>query len=66
FLNDLKIKNTKTKAKPYKLSDGDGLYLLVKPSGSKLWRFKFRLNEKENVYSIGSYPETSLSEAREA
>ncbi len=64
-LSDIKIKNSKPKAKPYKLSDGEGLYLLIKPNGSKLWRLKYRHMGKENVYAIGSYPQMSLSEAKD-
>lgn len=65
LLNDLRVKNAKPKLKPYKLTDGDGLFIFISTSGSKLWRFKYRLNDKENVYSIGRYPEISLSEARD-
>lgn len=48
------------------MSDGGGLFLLVKPNGSKLWRFKFHYNKKEKQISFGKYPEISLSKAREA
>ena len=65
LLNDLKIKNARPRSKQYKLTDGDGLCVVIRPNGTKLWHFRFRLNDKENVYSIGSYPEISLSEARE-
>src|SRR5690606_27280429 len=51
-------------AKPVKLTDGNGLYLEVKPSGSKLWRYRYRLDGKENLFAIGSYPGVSLSDAR--
>ena len=64
-LTDKAIKNAKPQAKPYKLPDGEGLYLLVQPSGSKLWRMKYRFAGKENVLSIGKYPLVSLSEARD-
>lgn len=64
-ISNLKIKTVKPKGKPFKLFDGGGLYLLIKPNGSKLWRLKYRHYGKENVYSIGRYPETSLLEARE-
>lgn len=60
------INNAKTKTKPYKLSDGDGLYLLIQPSGSKLWRLKYYYLGKENTLSIGKYPDVSLVEARDA
>ncbi len=64
-LNEVKIRNLKPKDKQYKVADSEGLYLLVKPNGSKLWRLKYRHNGKENVYSIGEYPSISLAEARE-
>ncbi len=64
-LSDIKIKNAKPTDKPYKLSDGEGLYLLIKPNGSKLWRLKYRHLGRENVYAIGSYPQVSLSEAKD-
>lgn len=60
------ISNAKAKTKPYKLSDGDGLYLLVQPGGSKLWRLKYHYLGRENTLSIGKYPEVSLIEARDA
>ncbi len=51
--------------KKYKLADGGGLFLLVLPSGSKLWRLKYRFNAKEKEYAIGTYPSISLADARE-
>lgn len=42
-----------------------GMYLLINPDNSKYWRLKYRINKKEKVYSLGKYPEVSLSEARE-
>ncbi len=64
-LTAVKIKNAKGKDKPYKLTDGQGLFLLVNPSGSKLWRFKYRFGGKEKLISLGTFPEISLAEARE-
>jgi len=64
-LTDTTIKNAKPKAKPYKLHDVDGLFLLINPTGSKLWRFKFRFDGKEQSLSFGSYPAISLKRARE-
>jgi len=64
-LTDLQIRNAKPKAAPYKLSDGGGLYLLVKPIGSKLWLLKYRYSGKEKSLSIGQYPHISIAEARE-
>jgi len=64
-LTNVAIKKAKPKKKPYKLSDFGGLYLLIKPNGSKLWRWKYRIDGKENVYSIGAFPAVSLVDARE-
>jgi len=64
-LSNIAIKKAKPKKRPYKLSDFGGLYLLIKPNGSKLWRWKYRIDGKENVYSIGDYPTVSLLDARE-
>ena len=55
---------TVKQAKPYKLSDGGGLYLLVKPSG-KYWRYKYRIAGKEKLLALGTYPDSSLASARE-
>lgn len=65
-LNDLKIKNAKIKEKDYQLGDIEGLYLLIKKSGSKLWQVRFTspTTKKRNILSIGKYPEISLSNAR--
>ncbi|MFZ1662891.1 MAG: integrase arm-type DNA-binding domain-containing protein [Paracoccaceae bacterium] len=65
-LSDAAIRNLKPREKPYKVSDFDGLFLLVKPTGSRLWHFKYRLDGKEKLLSIGPYPEISLAEARVA
>ena len=48
----------------YKLFDGDGLYLEVKPTGRKVWRIKYRLFGKESTYTVGDYPAVTLSQAR--
>eukprot|EP01037_Dinobryon_pediforme_P015299 gene15299-15441_t len=63
-LTDVKIKNTKPDLKPFKLSDARGLYLLVNPNGSKLWRFKYRVGGKEKLLAIGAYPDIGLGTAR--
>lgn len=52
-------------SKPYKISDEKGLFLEVKPTGSKLWRFKYRFAGKEKLLSVGIYPDVSLKQARE-
>lgn len=64
-LTDPVIKASRPKEKPYKLSDGDGLVLLIQPSGSKWWRFRYRYNGKEKMLSIGTYPDVTLKKARE-
>jgi integrase len=65
-LTDTAVRNAKAKAKPYKLFDGGGLFLLVQPSGSRWWRYKYRRADgKENTLSLGTYPDTSLRVARE-
>lgn len=64
-LTDLKIRSAKPKEKPYKLSDFDGLYLLVTEKGQKWWRFRYRYNRKEKLLSMGIYPEISLADARQ-
>ncbi len=65
-LTDAKIRQAKPANKPYKLFDGGGLFLLVQPSGSKLWRLKYRFGGKEKLLSIGSYDKgVSLKKARE-
>ena len=63
-LTDAKIQKAKTKNREYKLFDGGGLFLLVTPSGGKLWRFKYRHGGKEKKLSLGSYPDVSLAMAR--
>ncbi len=63
-LTDQEIKNAIGKEKTYKLMDGLGLYLQITPSGSKAWRFRYRMNNKERTMSFGSYPEVTLKDAR--
>ena len=65
-LTDTAIKKAKPGAKPVKLSDGKGMYLLLSPTGSKLWRWKYRVLGKEKVMALGAYPDVSLAQAREA
>ncbi|OWQ98218.1 integrase [Sphingopyxis witflariensis] len=66
MLTDTAIRKAKPKEKPYKVSDSQGLYLLVNPRGSKLWRVKYRMNGVERKLALGSYPEITLAEARRA
>ncbi len=64
-LTDLKCKAAKAQDKPYRLTDGGGMYLEVMPNGSKYWRLKYRLFGKEKRLALGVYPVVSLNEARE-
>lgn len=63
-LNDLSVRTAKPSAKAYKLFDGGGLYVEVKPTGSKLWRLKFQHAGKESRLSFGPYPVVSIAQAR--
>ncbi|WP_174871699.1 tyrosine-type recombinase/integrase [Pectobacterium polaris] len=63
-LNARQIETAKPQDKEYKLTDGAGLYLLIKPNGAKYWRLKYRVTGKEKKLSIGVYPDISLAEAR--
>lgn len=70
-LTDVKCRQAKPNAKAYKLADSGGLCLVVKPNGTKLWWYRYKLPAadgrlKENTYSIGAYPDVTLQEAREA
>jgi hypothetical protein len=64
-LTDTAIRKAKAKEKPYGMSDGDGLYLWLTPSGGKLWRWGYRFQNKEKLMSFGKYPDVSLAQARE-
>ncbi|WP_332820365.1 phage integrase central domain-containing protein [Sphingopyxis sp.] len=64
-LKELEVKYASKRQRPYKLSDGGGLHLLVQPSGSKLWRLKYRFDGKEKLLSFGKYPVVTLAIARE-
>lgn len=64
-LTDMKVLKAKPKEKQITLFDGRGLFLLVTPSGGKLWRFKYRFDDKEKLLSLGTYPEISLADARQ-
>jgi integrase len=59
------IQNAKPQAKPYKLYDEKGLYLLISPHACKSWRFKFYFADKEQQLGLGTYPETTLQQARD-
>ena len=63
-LTEIQIKNAKPQEKPYKLTDGNGLYLLINPKG-KYWRYDYRIYGKRKTLAIGIYPVTTLANARE-
>jgi integrase len=63
-LTDAKIRAAKPEAKPYKLADGEGLFLYISPAGGKSWRMKFRTAGKEKLLVLGSYPALGLQDAR--
>jgi integrase len=65
-LTDTRIRNTKPTGKLQKLTDSRGLYLEVSATGSRLWRYRFRIDGKENTLALGRYPDMSLRDAREA
>jgi len=64
-LTDAKVRNAKPAEKALKLFDGNGLFLLVTPTGGKIWNLKYRFAGKEKKISIGPYPEISLADARD-
>ena len=64
-LTDAKIRTLKPSDKPFKVSDSHGLYLLVKPGGSRHWYLKYRISGKESRIALGAYPAISLSDARQ-
>lgn len=63
-LTDIKVRSAKPEEKPYKLTDGNGMFLLAHTNGSKYWRLRYRSDGKEKTLALGVYPEVSLSEAR--
>lgn len=65
MLTEKAIQAAKAPEKPTKLFDGGGLYLLINPQGSRLWRLKYRVHGKEKLLAIGAYPDVSLKRARE-
>ena len=64
MLTDAKVKTLKPKDKVYRILDGERLYIEVRPTGTKIWRFKFTLHGKEGTLSFGEYPAVSLAAAR--
>ena len=65
-LTDVKIRAAKSAEKPYRLADTGGLYLLVPPAGSKLWRWNYRYGGRQKTMPLGKYPDISLADARTA
>lgn len=65
MLTETTVRATKAAKKPTKLFDSGGLYLLITPQGSRLWRLKYRIHGKEKLLAIGAYPAVSLKRARE-
>jgi len=64
-LTDTKVRSLKGKEKQYKVADGRGLFLVISPTGSKYWRFRYRFVDREKSLAIGIYPDVSLAEARD-
>jgi integrase len=64
-LTDTKVKNSKPKSKPFKLYDSEGLYLMVQPTGTKSWYFRYKFGDKLNQIHLGKYPAVSLAAARD-
>ncbi|PHI28980.1 tyrosine-type recombinase/integrase [Budvicia aquatica] len=64
-LTDIKVRSAKPEDKAYKLTDGDGMFLLVHPNGSKYWRLRYRFGGKEKTLALGVYPEVTLADARQ-
>ena len=65
MLTDIALRKAKPAAKPLKLSDGLGMYLLLKPDGSRYWRMDYRFDGKRKTLALGVYPEVSLSNPRQ-
>ncbi|WP_277184023.1 integrase arm-type DNA-binding domain-containing protein [Caballeronia sp. BR00000012568055] len=63
-LTDIQVRAAEPREKQYRLADGMGMYLEVRPNGGKYWRLKYRFADKEKTYTIGPYPAVSLKEAR--
>lgn len=64
-LTDTQIRNARAVDKPLRLYDGGRMYLQVQPNGSKLWRLKYRIHDKEKLLSLGIYPDVGIKNARQ-
>lgn len=65
LLTEATVRAARPREKPYKLFDERGMYLLISPTGARLWRFKYRQNGVERLMALGAYPDVSLKRARE-
>jgi integrase len=65
LLSDATIRTTKPSSKDIRLFDGHGLYLLIKPNDSRWWRVDYSINRRRKTLSLGTYPLTSLADARQ-
>lgn len=65
MLSDTKVRQAKPRDKVYRLSDAKGLAIEIRPSGQKIWRYRFRLDGKANMFTLGDYPAISLADARQ-
>ena len=66
MLTDTKIKSLKPREKAYRIADHNGLCIEIRPSGTKLWRYRYRFNSKASMLSLGEYPLVGLADARKA
>jgi integrase len=64
-LSDIAVRNLKPREKPYKIFDRKGLFVLINPNGSKLWRWRYRFEQKEKLMALGEYPDEGLADARD-
>jgi len=65
MLTHIAIANAKPAAKPYNLTDGDGLFVTIQTNGSKLWRFRYRFHLRQKTLHFGQWPGVSLADARD-
>lgn len=65
MLTDAKVRNARPRPKAYKLADANRLFLMVTPSGGKLWRWNYQYDGKNKTMAFGAYPLVSLADARE-
>ncbi len=65
MLSDAKLRTLKPRERPYKVSDAEGLFVLINPNGSRLWRLAYRFDGKQKLLAFGKYPDVSLADARD-